>query len=70
MTQPKPDKVKNYHEKQYPAQRLRFYQNKIRQIIEDCEPAEIAEAILLLKNDNLESLTLEMCLDDIRNEVW
>ena len=63
-------KSKAYHESQYPAQRLRFYQNKIRQIIEDCEPEKVAEAILLLKNDNLESLTLEMCLDDIRNEVW
>ena len=65
-----PNKANEYHEQQYPAQRLRFYQNKIRQIIEDCEPAKVAEAILLLKNDNLESLTLEMCLDDIRNEVW
>jgi hypothetical protein len=53
-----PNKANEYHEKQYPKQRLRFYQNKIRQIIEDCEPAEIAEAILLLKNANIEDVEL------------
>jgi hypothetical protein len=54
----KPDKVKNYHEVQYPAQRLRFFINKITEIYENCEPAKIAEAILLLKNENIEDVDL------------
>jgi hypothetical protein len=54
----KTNKVKTYHEKQYPAQRLRFYKNKVKQIIEDCEPAKVAEAILLLKNEHIEDVDL------------
>jgi hypothetical protein len=54
----KPNKVKEYRENQYPKQRIRFYIKKITEIYENCEPAEIAEAILLLKNDNIEDVDL------------
>lgn len=54
----KQNKVKAYHESQYPAQRLRFFTNKVKDIYENCEPAKIAEAILLLKNEHIDAVEL------------
>lgn len=54
----KPNKANEYHEKQYPKQRLRFFIKKLNEIAENCEPAKIAEAILLLKNENIEDVEL------------
>jgi hypothetical protein len=53
-----PPKVKEYHETQYPAQRLHFFINKVKEIYENCEPAKIAEAILLLKNEHIDDVEL------------
>ena len=54
----KPDKVKNYHESQYPAQRLRFFINKVTDIFENVPVEKRDEAILLLKNEHIEDVDL------------
>jgi hypothetical protein len=54
----KQNKVKEYHEKQYPAQRLRFFINEVTDIYENVPPEKRDEAILLLKNKHIDAVEL------------
>lgn len=53
-----PNKANEYHEQQYPKQRLHFFINEVTDIYENVPPEKRAEAILLLKNDNIEDVDL------------
>jgi hypothetical protein len=53
-----PNKANEYHEKQYPAQRLRFFIRKVTDIKENFPPEQFDEQILILKNEFIEDVEL------------